>query len=411
MADEASDISRKEWMSLFFRVVDCNGKIQEIFAGVSTLENTTSQTLFQTITDRMKEWKLDLKECIGQSYDGASNMIGHVKGLRTLISEVAESALYIHCCAHNLNLVLVDVAKNRQRQDAIPCVAELFHVLQRLYNFLAGSPKRLDVFRNAQNQNKSENSRNLTLKQLSDTRWSSRYEALKAVNECFKSILDSLKIIKDTSTDAEHRIEAQSLIDSLKDFPFLIAFQCFFKLLGMINALSKSFQSETQDLAQAVNLLEATKGVLLSFRSDEEHFDKLYDQAAAIAEDLDVEPNTPLSGRKTRRRDELQTLLTPKEFYRTQMWAPTVSSFYDELDNALSPSNGFKNFNNKDILEFARLYPKFLDADDLAHELDTFAKLKKLDDFKDCKTLEDVCKEHSPRIHFLKQLLIQIFPK
>jgi hypothetical protein len=40
----------------------------------------------------------------------------------------------------------------------------------------------------------------------------------------------------------------------------------------MINALSKSFQSETQDLAHAVNLLEATTGVLLSFRSDEEHF-------------------------------------------------------------------------------------------------------------------------------------------
>jgi hypothetical protein len=122
------------------------------------------------------------------------------------------------------------------------------------------------------------------------------------------------------------------LIDSLKDFPFLIAFKCFFKLLGMINALSKSFQSETQDLAQAVNLLEATKGVLLSFRSDEEHFDKLYDEAAAIAEDLDLEPDTPRSGTKTRRRDELETLLTPKEFYRTQMWAPTVSCFYDELE-------------------------------------------------------------------------------
>ena len=59
------------------------------------------------------------------------------------------------------------------------------------------------------------------------------------------------------------------------------------------------------------------------------------------------------------------------------------------------------NFNNKDILEFARLYPKFLDADDLAHELDTFAKLKKMDDFKDCKTLEDVCKAFSKN-SFLK---------
>jgi hypothetical protein len=54
---------------------------------------------------------------------------------------------------------------------------------------------------------------------------------------------------------------------------------------------------------------------------------------------------------------------------------------------ALSPRNGFKNFNNKDILEFARLYPKFLDADDLAHELDTFAKLKKMDDFKHDKNV------------------------
>jgi len=47
----------------------------------------------------------------GQGYDGASNMRGEFNGLRALIMRENSSAYYIHCFAHQLQLVIVAAAK------------------------------------------------------------------------------------------------------------------------------------------------------------------------------------------------------------------------------------------------------------------------------------------------------------
>ena len=94
----------------FFRFVNSSGDVQESFVGLSRLENTTSETLFNTIRDRTESWGLNLTNAVGQAYDGASNMSGHVSGLQARVREVAKDCLYIHCCNHNLQLSLVEVA-------------------------------------------------------------------------------------------------------------------------------------------------------------------------------------------------------------------------------------------------------------------------------------------------------------
>lgn len=38
----------------------------------------------------------------GQGYDGASNMQGEFRGLKSLILRENESAYYVHCFAHQL---------------------------------------------------------------------------------------------------------------------------------------------------------------------------------------------------------------------------------------------------------------------------------------------------------------------
>ena len=44
---------------------------------------------------------------ISQCYDGASVMSGSCTGVQQWIKELAPCAIYTHCCAHILNLVLV----------------------------------------------------------------------------------------------------------------------------------------------------------------------------------------------------------------------------------------------------------------------------------------------------------------
>ena len=55
---------------------------------------------------------LSLTNCIvvAQCYDGASVMSGRLNRVQAKFSEPSQCAMYIHCHAHRLNLVIVDVA-------------------------------------------------------------------------------------------------------------------------------------------------------------------------------------------------------------------------------------------------------------------------------------------------------------
>lgn len=53
---------------------------------------------------------IELIHCRGQAYDGASVMSGNLTGLQTRVKEISPEAMFVHCCAHNLNLCLIDSA-------------------------------------------------------------------------------------------------------------------------------------------------------------------------------------------------------------------------------------------------------------------------------------------------------------
>lgn len=48
---------------------------------------------------------------VAQSYDGASVMSGCLGGVQAKIKEYYPCAIYTHCMAHRLNLVVVDMCK------------------------------------------------------------------------------------------------------------------------------------------------------------------------------------------------------------------------------------------------------------------------------------------------------------
>ncbi len=98
-------------------------------------------------------------------------MSGCNAGIQKLIKEKIPQAIYIHCCAHRLNLVLVDVAKR------IRAASDFFSLLQVLYVFLSAS-KCHELF--LLNQ-KSIGGREIRLKKLSDTRWSCRIDSITSI--------------------------------------------------------------------------------------------------------------------------------------------------------------------------------------------------------------------------------------
>jgi hypothetical protein len=77
---------------------------------------------------------------------GASNMKGEVKGLKTLIMKDSPSAYYVHCFAHQLQLVLVSVAKGD-----VGCQT-FFGQVSCLLNIIGVSCKRHDMLRDVRAQ-------------------------------------------------------------------------------------------------------------------------------------------------------------------------------------------------------------------------------------------------------------------
>ena len=85
--------------------------------------------MYNTITEALKDFKLNLKDCRGQSYDNASNMSGKYSGMQAArVLEESDKAIYILCMAHSLNLSEVSAAES--------CVnaASFFGFVEKLYH-------------------------------------------------------------------------------------------------------------------------------------------------------------------------------------------------------------------------------------------------------------------------------------
>ena len=81
IADEVTDCSNKEQLSLVLRYVDASGQINEdIVTFVECDEGVTGQAIADKILGCLHEFALDPQNIRGQSYDGAANMAGKISG-------------------------------------------------------------------------------------------------------------------------------------------------------------------------------------------------------------------------------------------------------------------------------------------------------------------------------------------
>src|SRR6218665_1440884 len=65
------------------------------------------------ILDTLKSYRLDIGSClVGQSYNGTCVMRGLNKGVQQMVSQSTPLAIYVHCYAHKLDLILVDACKS-----------------------------------------------------------------------------------------------------------------------------------------------------------------------------------------------------------------------------------------------------------------------------------------------------------
>ena len=139
IVDESRDISSKEQMTIVLRYVDKNGNVIERFVGIEHVTDTSALSLKTAIDSFFSRYGLSISRLRGQGYDEASNMRGEFNGLKALILKENESAFYVHCFAHQLQLALVVVAKSHID------ITGLFYWITQVVNIIGAFAKRYDI--------------------------------------------------------------------------------------------------------------------------------------------------------------------------------------------------------------------------------------------------------------------------
>ncbi|XP_029346325.1 zinc finger MYM-type protein 1-like [Acyrthosiphon pisum] len=113
MCDEARSY-KEEQLSLCVRYAVGLNVFERFldFIDVSSGQNATQ--IYSAIMHYFEEQTINMEivHIIAQSYDGASVMSGHLNGVQSKVQKQYPAAIFTHCMARQLNLVVVDLCKS-----------------------------------------------------------------------------------------------------------------------------------------------------------------------------------------------------------------------------------------------------------------------------------------------------------
>lgn len=143
-------------------------------------ERTDAEGISKVILNELKKViPNDPSKLIGQTYDCAAVMKGNKNGAKVKIQSVYPNAHYVHCYAHQLNLILKRSANSKSSQ--------LFYKhLITISNYFSRSPQKLQIL--------SEFTK-LKIARAAPTRWNFTSRLVKTVKENYQAIYDCLKQI------------------------------------------------------------------------------------------------------------------------------------------------------------------------------------------------------------------------
>lgn len=354
IADEATDVSVSFQMSIVFRYVLIDGSPVERFWSFNNPTGHDAQSLFECIKSALQEVIPNKQKLITQSYDGANVMSGKIKGVQSLIKSEYPNAYYVHCYAHQLNLIM-KLATSKNKETRI-----FFSNLTDITNFFSRSTQRISILDEIVNKR---------LPRTVETRWNFKSRVVNTVYENRESLIECMKKIEVTSNQTIAINQASALRRMLKEPTFIYWLKVFERLMPHIDILYNQLQKRNTD---PVEISNAIKNFEINIKKERENI-----------HNIRVDDNHT-SGKRKKENFYLTRTIIGKEI--CDIIIVNINDLF-EYKKHLIASNLFlssnfdnyeKSFPQNDIVQTTKAYP-FLNQKKLITELTV---IYKRNDFK-----------------------------
>jgi len=334
MVDEAK-CHKEEQLSIILRYVKGLEPTERFLGFLNCSKSRDAESLSQMIQDFLIKCGLENIPMIAQSYDGASVMSGKNAGLQAKMKMIHPYAVYIHCLAHKVNLVVVHSCSNIQSAKVF------FNTLESLHIHYSQPGNHANL---AEIQKKLGIKGGKELSSLSCTRWSARYANCNVVINNFNAIKEALEKEINDARDGG-MVEAIGLLRSITKPEFVVNLFVIHSVLSVTQVLSKYLQGTDATLGRASSVISS---VQTTFSENRNNFDGLWREIEEFSNinDISLEPLSVSKKRKQQLPEKLneycvetavgKSQLTdlPSDTKPREYWK--INVFNRVMDNVLS---------------------------------------------------------------------------
>ncbi|XP_026516658.1 zinc finger MYM-type protein 1-like [Terrapene carolina triunguis] len=259
------------------------------------MENLNAEFVSKRIIEELQHLKLDINYIVAQCFDTASLLSGHLTDVQARTQERITHAIYVHCHAHRLNLVIAGTC------SSITQCQEVFAFAQDLYIF-SSSCRHHELFVKAQQE---LGQKVLELGRLCETR-SCWFDSLQKLHARWKH----LGAISVQRADGPSASTGEGLMARLKCYSFLLRLLVSGRIFKIFNNISE-LQNENLNLSNAMELVAINVAALQEMRTSESKWKELCDEAEIIAKEFEIA--IPGQAVATAEHSNTKTAIRPKK--------------------------------------------------------------------------------------------------
>lgn len=264
IVDDTTDVSEVQQLAVVFRYTRNDKPVERFWKYISHAKFDARSVTAEILKDLDPLLESNTFKLISQSYNGTVILSDRMTGVQALIKEKYLTAHFMHCYAHDVNMVLSKVTSENTQ------LRIFFGKLQEFSAFFGMSPEYLEVLNTIVKRNQP-NSGEINVNFNSDL-ISVLYENRHSFIECMEEIVEQYSHEKVCST-------ACAIRRILQDTDFIFWLNFFYEVVPSVDFL---FQ-QMEDLAKsehAIKVFNNTIDIVITT------IDEIIDRATEMRKDL-----------------------------------------------------------------------------------------------------------------------------